>query len=225
MNNEDGSTQNELLSNWEYSILAISCTLQCAQLIDKIAREGVTDQTTATALQEPLFVLNPKTDAEVFPRPSLLVPGLTLVAALSRGGSLRSLQTIVQYAVGMLRLADGVLANKQLASQIRHGIESIDRNEPEAQGAPVSYEQTRALAAVYKATLSKFPRPIQIQGSAAMLSNEDNAAAIRALLLAGVRSALFWRQLGGRRWQLLFFRKRLSNTASQLKKQVIRRLH
>ena len=161
----------------------------------------------------------------MFPRPSLLVPGLTLVAALSRGGSLRSLQTIVQYAVGMLRLADGVLANKQLASQIRHGIDSIDRNAPEAQGASASHEQTRALAAVYKATLSKFPRPIQIQGSAAMLSNEDNAAAIRALLLAGVRSALFWRQLGGRRWQLLFFRNRLSNTASQLKKQVIRQLH
>ena len=58
-----------------------------------------------------------------------------------------------------------------------------------------------------------------------MLSNEDNAAAIRALLLAGVRSALFWRQLGGRRWQLLFFRNRLSNTASLLKKQVIRQLH
>ena len=70
MNNEDGSTQNVPLNNWEYRILAISCTLQCAQLIAKIAREGVTDQTNATALQESLFVLNPKTDAEVFPRPS-----------------------------------------------------------------------------------------------------------------------------------------------------------
>ena len=225
MNNEDGSTQDALLSNWEYRILAVSCTLQCAQLIDKIAREGVADQTTAAELQEPLFVLNPRTDAEVFPRPSVLVPGLTLVATLSRGGSLRSLQTIVQYALGMLRLADGVLGNKQLASQIRHGIDSIDRSAPEAQGPSAGYEQTRALAAVYKATLSKFPRPIQIQGSAAMLSNEDNAASIRALLLAGVRSALFWRQLEGRRWQLLFFRNRMSKTASQLKKQVIRRLH
>ena len=136
MNNEDGSTQSESLSNWEYRILAISCTLQCAQLIDKIAREGSADLTTAAALQEPLFVLNPKTEAEVFPRPSLLVPGLTLVAALSRGGSLRSLQTIVQYAVGMLRLADGVLeptdnlpANSDTAST------AIDRSAPEAQGA------------------------------------------------------------------------------------------
>lgn len=225
MNNEDGSTQSESLSNWEYRILAISCTLQCAQLIDKIAREGSADQTTAAALQEPLFVLNPKTEAEVFPRPSLLVPGLTLVESLSRGGSLRSLQMVVQYAVGMLRLADGVLENRQLASQLRYGIDAIDRGAPEAQGASASSEQTRALAAVYKATLSKFPRPIQIKGSAAMLSNEDNADSIRALLLAGVRSALFWRQLGGRRWQLLFFRNRLSSTASQLKKQVIRRLH
>ncbi|MDP5003396.1 MAG: DUF489 family protein [OM182 bacterium] len=75
MNNEDGSTQNVPLNNWEYGILAISCTLQCAQLIDKIAREGVTDQTTATALQESLFLHNPKTDAAVYPRPTKNDPG------------------------------------------------------------------------------------------------------------------------------------------------------
>ena len=92
MNTEEGGKQDQSLSNWEYRILAISCALQCAQLIDKIAREGTTDQTTAAALQEPLFVLNPKTDAEVFPRPSLLLPGLTLLESLSRGGSLRSSQ-------------------------------------------------------------------------------------------------------------------------------------
>ena len=132
---------------------------------------------------------------------------------------------IVQYAVGMLRLADGVLANDQLASQIRHGIEAINRSAPEESNSAAFSEQTRAIAAVYKATLSKFPRPIQIQGSASMLSNEDNAASIRSLLLAGVRAALFWRQLGGRRWQMLLFRKRLSSNATYLKKRLIRRLH
>ena len=225
MNTDSGSDHISTLSNWEYRVLAVGFALQCAQLIDKIAREGTTDQATVAALQEPLFVLNPKSYSTVFPKPNLIVPGLTLIETFSRGGSLRSIQMIVQYAIGMLRLADGVLANPQLASQIRHGIEAIDRSTPaNANDADIS-EQTLAIAKIYKTTFSKFPRPIQIQGSAAMLSNEDNAATIRSLLLAGVRAALFWRQLGGRRWQLLLYRGRLANTAAQLKKHVIRQLH
>ena len=225
MNTDSGSDHISTLSNWEYRVLAVSFALQCAQLIDKIAREGTTDQATVAALQEPLFVLNPKSYSTVFPKPNLIVPGLTLIETFSRGGSLRSIQMIVQYAICMLRLEDGVLANPQLASQIRHGIEAIDRSTPaNANDADIS-DQTRAIAKIYKTTLSKFPRPIQIQGSAAMLSNEDNAATIRSPLLAGVRAALFWRQLGGRRWQLLLYRGRLANTAAQLKKHVIRQLH
>jgi len=41
------------------------------------------------------------------------------------------------------------------------------------------------------------------------LQQSTNAARIRALLLAGIRSARLWRQLGGHRWQLLFSRRKL----------------
>ena len=46
-----------------------------------------------------------------------------------------------------------------------------------------------------------------MQGEPARLQDEDNAARIRALFLAGVRAAFLWHQLGGRRWRLLFQRK------------------
>ncbi|MGH8570919.1 MAG: DUF489 family protein, partial [Gammaproteobacteria bacterium] len=32
---------------------------------------------------------------------------------------------------------------------------------------------------------------------------------IRAVLLAGVRAAMLWHQIGGRRWHLPVFRKRI----------------
>ena len=41
------------------------------------------------------------------------------------------------------------------------------------------------------------------------LQQTDTAAKIRALLLAGIRSARLWRQLGGHRWQLIFSRRKL----------------
>ena len=39
---------------------------------------------------------------------------------------------------------------------------------------------------------------------------------IRACLLAGIRSAVLWRQVGGSKWQLLFHRKKLVQAAQQL---------
>jgi len=39
---------------------------------------------------------------------------------------------------------------------------------------------------------------------------------IRACLLAGIRSAILWRQVGGTKWQLLFFRRRIFDTAQHL---------
>jgi len=39
---------------------------------------------------------------------------------------------------------------------------------------------------------------------------------IRTLLLAGIRAAVLWRQMGGNRWQLLFSRKDIINDAKML---------
>jgi high frequency lysogenization protein len=46
----------------------------------------------------------------------------------------------------------------------------------------------------------------------------DNAAKIRALLLAGIRAALLWRQAGGDRWKLIFSRSAMQKEAQQLLK-------
>jgi len=47
---------------------------------------------------------------------------------------------------------------------------------------------------------------------------------IRALLLAGIRSAMLWRQCGGSRWRFIFFRRKIQREAefllSEIKKTV-----
>ncbi len=220
MNQNRKDSTLDTLSKREYQTLAIASVLQCAKLIDKIARTGELDRQEVSRLQEPLFALNPRHNSDVFPSPSQYLPGLTLIEALAVSGSLRSLQLPVQYSVGMLRLADAVLASPELATSIRDGIKQVVRDNETS-----CSQQTEDLALIYKDTLSKLPRPIQIQGKAAALQDLDNAAAIRSLLLAGVRSGVFWRQLGGRRWQLLLARKKLAAAASNLKKHAISNLH
>ena len=53
-------------------------------------------------------------------------------------------------------------------------------------------------------------------GDPNVLQREENAARVRALLLAGIRSAVLWRQTGGRRWQLIFRRRKVATIAREL---------
>ncbi|MGB1139944.1 MAG: DUF489 family protein, partial [Halioglobus sp.] len=73
-----------------------------------------------------------------------------------------------------------------------------------------------SVSGIYQDTLSKQKFRIRVTGSAQHLQNEQNADIIRALLLSGVRAAFLWRQLGGRRWKLLWQRKRLLHASQNL---------
>jgi high frequency lysogenization protein len=57
---------------------------------------------------------------------------------------------------------------------------------------------------------------IQVSGSPQILQRDENAEKVRALLLAGIRSAVLWRQSGGRRWQLIFNRRKVIHHARDL---------
>jgi high frequency lysogenization protein len=52
------------------------------------------------------------------------------------------------------------------------------------------------------------------------LQNQDNIDKIRALLLAGIRSSMLWRQCGGGRFSILFGRKRLLATTRGLLNEI-----
>jgi high frequency lysogenization protein len=77
-------------------------------------------------------------------------------------------------------------------------------------------EVCHSVAGVYQDTFSRLPQRIKVTGSAQHLENGENADIVRSLLLAGVRSAYLWRQLGGRRWKLAFQRRAMLRTAQDL---------
>jgi high frequency lysogenization protein len=78
---------------------------------------------------------------------------------------------------------------------------------------------------VYADTISTFRLRIQVSGNPSVLQREENAAKVRALLLAGIRSAVLWRQTGGRRWQLIFARKKVIRLAGELAEEANRSLY
>jgi len=88
--------------------------------------------------------------------------------------------------------------------------------EPETSTHPKLAEK---LGELYQQTLSTLTPRIMVNGENDHLSNPQTAARVRAALFAGIRSAFLWHQKGGRRWQLLFFRRRIARAAGELRQR------
>jgi high frequency lysogenization protein len=75
---------------------------------------------------------------------------------------------------------------------------------------------TASLAEIYTSNLSQYRFRIQVTGNPIYLQQAANANRVRSLLLAGIRSAILWRQVGGRRWQFLFGKQKLEQQLKTL---------
>ena len=64
--------------------------------------------------------------------------------------------------------------------------------------------------------ISPLGRRIQVTGVTQYLQHLGTQNRIRAALLAGIRSAILWQQVGGTKWQLLFFRRKIATTAQHI---------
>ncbi len=72
------------------------------------------------------------------------------------------------------------------------------------------------LAEAYLTAVNAFKFRIVVWGNQRILSAPENMDRIRALLLAGIRSTVLWRQLGGSRLQFIFSRKKIKLAAEKL---------
>ena len=70
-------------------------------------------------------------------------------------------------------------------------------------------------ASIYSDIISPLGTKINITGTPSHLQQKAVQQKIRALLLAGVRAAILWRQVGGKRRHLVFRRKELIQIAKQ----------
>ena len=125
----------------------------------------------------------------------------------------------------MLILRNKLNANRSMQNEIREVLKfttplATDEEEPDKlySGTDNTYEQ---LAELYLDTLSKLSFRIQVHGKIENLKDEYIVNKIRTLLLAGVRSAVLWYQLGGRRWRLVIHRKQIRQTVATIRRKLI----
>jgi high frequency lysogenization protein len=189
-------------------LLALAAVFQAAALADRIAKTGQAPESAVGCLLGSLLVRNPKDTLEVFGGDDMnLHEGYRALAnALERNPD--SLQREpLRYALAMLGLERQLNKRDDLLEVIATRLNQV---EQQVQHFGLTHENVIAsFGSLYQDTISTFRQRIQVHGDMRLLQQPNNAAKIRALLLAGVRSARLWRQLGGHRWQLLFSRRKL----------------
>ncbi|MDY6981270.1 MAG: high frequency lysogenization protein HflD, partial [Pseudomonadota bacterium] len=202
------------MNRTEEQVLALAAVFQAAQLVHNIASSGRYDEDDLRLCLQGILNTDPDSVQDVFGPSGTLRTGLqTLVNQLGTMANQRQVE-IARYVIALLHLQGKLNKNPAMLEQIASGIERV---RTQLEHYDLTHTNVLAnLAGIYSDTISTLTPKIMVNGEQQYLSNPDNVSRIRALLLAGIRAGVLWRQLGGRRWQILFKRKRLIDTAQQL---------
>ncbi|MCJ8337497.1 MAG: high frequency lysogenization protein HflD [Pseudomonadales bacterium] len=218
--------------NQDEQAIAVAAMFQAASLVDQIANKGMTSQSSFETSINSLFEMKPDNTEAVFGGQRFLPHNLGL--------GLRTLMDIVDkrrndnsnhvtnYVLAMIMLQQKLAKNDKMLSLMAERLENLSdkalkyysHDLVDAQQQPsANYTHTNIIAGLdglYQDTISTFSFRIKVQGDPRHLQNKENAAKVRALLLAGIRAAILWRQVGGRRWHLLFFKSRIRQSVQKI---------
>ncbi|MEY3220219.1 MAG: high frequency lysogenization protein HflD [Pseudomonadota bacterium] len=188
--------------------LGLAGIFQAAELVKQIARQGSAQETPLQASVASLFVFDAQTTAAVFGGVQGVRLGLEMLLTQLGANNLKRDAESLRYTMGMMDLQRRFMRDKKLPSLLHDGLQQIVFNGETIQ--PATFLE---IAHLYTNTLSTLPFRIQVFGRPDYLQDEEKAAKIRALLLAGVRSAVLWEQKGGGRWHLLWNRNKILKQA------------
>jgi len=193
--------------------IALAGVFQAAHLAAQVAEQGMADSRAMEASIHSLFKIDADSVEDVFGGLDGIETGLRLIQR-QLGEKRADNVHVTQYVISLLHLERKLGKNPAMLGQIREGIElASSRSEHFHQ---LHTNIIAQLADIYSNTVSKLQPRIMVQGEPLHLQNSENVNRIRALLLAGIRSALLWRQCGGSRWQILLKRKQLAAEARRL---------
>ncbi len=191
-------------------VTALAGIYQAVNCVMRIARHGAADTETMEPCIHSLFQIDAENVDAVFGAPGSVVNGARQIVAQLTGQPERNLE-LTRYVVQIIKLERSLARRPDQLALIGAGIQ-----EAQAKREHFASQHPNLLAHfadLYSRTLSHLEPRIMVRGETLHLGNPDNQNRIRALLLAGVRAAMLWRQVGGTRWQILFKNKQILEDA------------
>ncbi len=199
--------------------IALAALLQACYLVDQLSKNGSVPSENMRPLIDSLLNFSPESTAAVYNGAQNITPGLTIVNDVLSGKTASGYAEALRYAMGIMHLEKKVRHNNEMLSTIRNRLEHVEfRSNHFSEHID---DIAPAIASIYVDTLSTLKYRIQVSGSMLHLQDKLVADKIRCLLFAAVRAAILWRQVGGRRWQLLLSRRSILNSVGEIRRGLV----
>lgn len=186
--------------------LALGGLMQAAALVHRIAHVGSADGAALEASLASVFRIDADTAADVYGGPAPVRLGLEALLRQVEGTGREP--ALTRMAVTVLHVERRLARRRDLLQAIGTGVAEAERQRTHLGTCHPSV--SARLAEIYAGTISQLRPRVLVQGNPQYLGQDQVVAEIRAVLLAALRSAVLWRQLGGSFWDFLLRRGAMS---------------
>mgnify|MGYP000219568461 CR=1 FL=1 len=206
--------------------ITLAAICQAAYFVQQISRTGQIDENTLEVLLKSITVTSPENTLAVYGDELINIKqGLELL--ISHLGDSSSASThvnsegkkikdpeLTRYIISLINLERKLIKQPKQLAQLG---ERIDDSKRQLEHYSITSETLiSSFASIYSDIISPLGARIQVTGEPSMLKQMANQHKIRALLLSGIRAAVLWRQVGGKRRNILFSRSKIVKNAQQL---------
>jgi high frequency lysogenization protein len=185
-------------------VLALAGMAQALAQVRRIADTGQADATVLATALDSVFQIDAESPAAVYGGEQALRPGLLLLRDYFRNLSRDEL--LPRLALAVLQL-ERRFSRDPMAQRVHAGI--VGLGPMAARLGTAHPDVLAAVGGLYASTVSHLRPRVLVQGNPHYLGQAQVVAEVRAVLLAALRSAVLWRQLGGSLWDLLLRRRAL----------------
>ncbi|MEH0873223.1 high frequency lysogenization protein HflD [Pectobacterium cacticida] len=205
-----------MAKNYYEITLALAGICQSAYLVQQLAHTGNCNHDALHTSLNSVLNVNPVSTLAVYgdAEQNLKVGLETLLAILNTSSNKGAGAELSRYTFSLIALERKLKAKPSALDELGRRIGQLERQLEHFE--LLSDTIVSALAAIYVDVISTLGPRIQVTGSPEVLKNSQTQAKVRATLLAGIRSAVLWQQIGGGRLQLMFSRGQLVKEAKQI---------
>lgn len=195
--------------------IAFAGMLQASELVRQVATSGNCSQQAAAASITSIFNTSPESTEAVYGGLGGVRMGMRVMVEMFSARNSQENLLSLNYALGLAKLGRQIQRDRQRQADLGREIELIKpawKNSEEVLDDSVLAQ----LAEAYHRHISSMDFRLSVSGKPEYLKQDEKVAFIRSLLLAGIRSAFLWRQVGGRQWRLIFQRRKMLQQAQNL---------
>ncbi|MDX2370489.1 MAG: high frequency lysogenization protein HflD [Colwellia sp.] len=206
--------------------ITFAAICQIAHLVQQVSRNGQVNDDELTVLLNSIITTSPENTLAVYGGDLANVKqGLELLInhlgdSSKSDGKQNKVKDpeFTRYIISLINLERRLTKQPKQLTQLGERIEASKR---QLDHYPITSDTLIAsFASIYSDIISPLGARIQVTGEPDILKQTASQHKIRALLLAGIRSTVLWRQVGGKRRNIIFSRNKLVKTAKELLEQL-----